>query len=431
MSLRDIDAMRNDNQFKNFEEVRDQFRHSARKCQFLLVDLIDSTAYKSQNEEINWLTRLKRFYDTTLHVVQDIGNSKLLGDAVLVTCDADKVSAEKFASVAEDILAAISNLNADFPAAHKINIRIIISCGNAYKFSENDPQGSAVDKLFRMEKFVPDNCIGMTEEFARDLGMTTSPIARFPLKGLPIPATHGLHLLRKTASPATLKKLLCDSYLAELWGLHQSKADSKIVLVGGHIPDGSMSTVQMGDVNAKLMALRTLAKLGYADELDICDSSSFQNSAYSSNIVSIGGPCFNGISERLISELPIGFEVSENDKDETPIISKCDNQKFSSQFSKGRITIDYGLFARMKNPFNAESRVIVACGIESPAVEGIIQAFTHDNPHFIDLVSRIIALNSDQKTIPDFCCVMRIPVEMGHVPRLPPLTDQLRNVFII
>ena len=296
---------------------------------------------------------------------------------------------------------------------------------------DHDPQGSAVDKLFRMEKLVPEGRIGMTEEFARDLGVNFTPIAKFKLKGLP--GTHELILTNNFGPDAILKEIRENAHLAALWAQPGAEEGAHIKLVGGYIPGGSI-TVQMGDVNAKLRALLTLAALGFAGAVEVLDSSNFQPAGYNQNIVSIGGPCFNNVTEHFLSELPVGFEIhDEDDDDETPLIIRVGEEKIilESQHEEGRLTRDWGLFVRMHNPHDLSRRVIIACGIESPGVEGIVQAFTRDNPDFSYLMERVIALGPthEDDPIPEFFCIMPIPVALGHMPALPPAREQIKHLY--
>jgi hypothetical protein len=418
--------------FAGYDELRREFQKKAKNTRLLLVDLASSTAYKAQNPEIIWITRLKKFYEVVTSASASIGTCKLLGDGILVTCDADRMSPKGLYDLAHRILKSVDKLNRDFVGNHKINIRLVLNSGEVFPFDGNDPQGTVVDKLFRMEKFVPDNCIGMTEEFAKDLGLNTTPIARFPLKGLPYPATHGLILSEETMTAAIQRKLRDDSYLAALWAQPGADAAAKIILVGGHIPGGAISTVQMGDVNAKMQALHVLATLGFAEEIEVCDSSIFQASGYQRNIVAIGGPCFNSVTRNLLAKLPVEFEINDDGND-TPIVIRTGGPqiRLNAEYQSKKVLADIGLFVRMKNPNNPDRQVIIACGIESPGVEGIVQAFTHENPHFSKLMAKVVALgpSGNGAEIPDFFCVMRIPVELGHRPALPPEDEQVKYIY--
>jgi len=52
-------------------------------------------------------------------------------------------------------------------------------------FVDDDPQGTAVDKVFRMEKYVPSDSIGMLQEFVdRAKPDSLESAGRYRLRGL-------------------------------------------------------------------------------------------------------------------------------------------------------------------------------------------------------------------------------------------------------
>jgi class 3 adenylate cyclase len=416
--------------FADFEKLRLKFQRKSKFVRLLLVDLVGSTSFKSKNPEINWVTRLKKFYNAVCSTTNGYGTCKFLGDGILIASYDANLPAKSFLQLAETILTEVTNLNNQLPGDHALKIRLILNSGQVFPF-DHDPQGSAVDKLFRMEKLVPEGRIGMTEEFARDLGVNFTPIARFKLKGLP--GTHGLILTNNFGPDAMLKDIRENAYLAALWAQPGVEEGAHVKLVGGYIPGGSI-TVQMGDVNAKLRALLTLAALGFASAVEVLDSSNFQPTGYNQNIVSIGGPCFNNVTEHFLSELPVGFEIhDDDDNDDTPLIIRVGGEKIilEAQYEESRLTLDWGLFVRMHNPHDKSRHVIIACGIESPGVEGIVQAFTRDNPDFSYLMERVIALapTHEDDPIPEFFCIMPIPVALGHMPALPPAREQIKHLY--
>ena len=384
--------MASDDPFSKFEALRHEFENAAKHARMLLVDLVGSTAYKGDHLEINWITRLKKFYDTVVSTMPSSASCKFLGDAVLVTFFDEGVTPNDIMKSADYLLGSIRALNRELPGAHSIKVRIILSSGKVFPFHNVDPQGSAVDKLFRMEKHVPTGCIGMTEEFAREGNYTEDVVARYHLRGLPNPPSHGLLLFGDAATPTVKKKLRDESRVAALWSQPIADESTRTLLVGGHIPGTTISSVQMGDVNAKLCALRTLTSLDDPPKIEICDSASFPSTGYSQNIVAIGGPCFNTITEHLMAGLPLRFENCDGDDDITPIFVEQTGCRFNSESDNGRLIKDWGVLVRMRNPNEPNRRVIIAAGIESPAVEGIVEAFTCGNPHISSLLEGVIAL---------------------------------------
>lgn len=424
--------MESSDPFAAFDQARKELKKKSRQVRLLLVDLVGSTGYKTRNLDINWVTRLKTFYDTVMKAVGGKGKCKLLGDGILVSFFDDKISAGDIVTLAQKILTEIEEPNKELRGEHSIRVRIVLNCGTVYPFDDDDPQGTPVDKLFRMEKFVPDGCIGLTEEFAKEAGIAKPPIAYLQLKGLPEPKSHGLVVIGHAMTDELRRKLTDTTRFSALWSQPGEDVGAEVNLVGGYI-QAETSHVQMGDVNAKLLSLLTLAALGYADRTELFDSSSFPSDVYQQNIISIGGPCNNSLTENLLAGLPVGFEITDDDEDATPLIIKGGQSgRFEAiRDDEGRLTKDWGLFVRMQNPSNRSRRVIIGCGIESPGCEGIIRAFTPDNQHFSELMDKVASLGSgkDGDPLPDFFCVMPFRVEANSHATLPNVQDQTRLII--
>lgn len=418
-----------------YESLRDEIRKGSVTRTFMLVDLANSTAFKTKHPEGDWLIRLRTFHQTVLDICEGIGPAKLLGDGVLVHTENAEFPPQAVLEVARKILNALGAKNREtLPGEHAIIVRIILNHGSAFVFENDDPQGTAVDKLFRMEKFVPDGCIGVTEEFAIEANIKDPIVGRFPLKGLPHPEFHSLILVPPLPSQTILAALKTKSLAASLWWLPGFEIES-VNLVGGIIPSSEFYSVHVGDMNAKLNTFQTLVSLGYGDNISNCDSSEFQDRAFGQNVVSVGGPCYNHITRRLMDGLPIAFEnIDSEDDDETPLIDNSCNKRFCAIKRGKNLVRDFGVFIRRRNPSNPDRRVIIACGIESPAVDGIVRAFSpNHNTEFRGLMERVAALGPgpDGDPLPEFYCVMEFHVEPNRRVQLPPLREQVAHIFSI
>ena len=125
----------------------------------------------------------------------------------------------------------------------------------AYSFFEDsDPQGTPVDKLFGIEKYVPDGCIGLDTAFAEAAHISDSyPIGRYSLKGL-ADGRQEVHLL----GPRTPKLDIAIDSTRRLAALHDisdsgQTQSGKIVLISGYIPSESVSLPQSKWVTRKLL----------------------------------------------------------------------------------------------------------------------------------------------------------------------------------
>ena len=173
----------------------------------LLVDLVDSTRFKTTNPEDVWVSRLFLFRETVAACLPKVP-PKYLGDGILCFGEKSKVPPGKFIMSAEAILKAIDKANADYNCRgdHALQVRIVIGFGSVHLFDKTDPQGEAVDKVFRCEKYVPSSCIGITEDVENlGLNLNTSLIGGFQLKGLG-EKRHKLFLLN-TGKPSNNKTL--------------------------------------------------------------------------------------------------------------------------------------------------------------------------------------------------------------------------------
>lgn len=162
----------------------------------------------------------------------------------------------------------------------------------------------------------------------------------------------------------------------------------------------------------------SLASAGNVQKIQVYDSANRPDEAIRGNVVCVGGPCFNSLTKQLMEDasLPICFEGLNDEDDETPLVWQDKNISFDKEIDEaGALTKDWGLFARFRNPHNRESLVIIACGIESPAVEGIVRLFSpRTNLHFRDLYGNILNKcknDGNGSAIFEFCCVVPFEIE--------------------
>ena len=122
----------------------------------VLVDLADSTAYKTANPERIWLPRLLDFRNAVEDAISPTSPTKYLGDGILLFAKTDETSPCKFVEFSKQIYLNIAEKNKSYPGGHAIVARIVLHYGPVFLFDGDDPQGAAVDKVFRLEKYVPN-----------------------------------------------------------------------------------------------------------------------------------------------------------------------------------------------------------------------------------------------------------------------------------
>lgn len=240
----------------HLETQFDELEGQVREGNMLLVDLAQSTPFKTLHPEPSWLRRLHAFYETVASALEPHKPTKYLGDGIFAFFEDEQIEAVDLLNRARDILQNIQNLNetSRFRGEHAIKVRIIISSGPVYLFRDDDPQGTAVDKLFRMEKLVPNENIGMTEEFVKKAGLSQLPlVGRFSLKGLATKGRHALYLdkIADQTLPYEANKIAGESESSELWWPN-SIMDEPVYLVGGYIrpTEEWADSVEKGDKDA-------------------------------------------------------------------------------------------------------------------------------------------------------------------------------------
>jgi len=400
----------------------------------MLVDLAGSTAYKTAHPQEVWLPRLVDFRSAVERAIAPTRPTKYLGDGILLFARTDEIDPAEFLTFAERIYSNLAEMNQKYTSKHIILARIVLGYGSVFLFDGTDPQGSAVDKLFRLEKYVPNGCIGMSSEFSDQTKIENVRSAGcYRLKGL----AQGLHELYLVDSldPAALAKvgeLQQQVALREFWDLG-NQGSGPISLITGCIPpesDGA-DTIEMGDKDALVAAVINIAKVGRIGNLKVLTCHEATDGDLRENVICIGGPYYNSITLQFMQEIksPFIFNMTDPEGDKTPI-QKCldDGALFESQWMGARLSNDWGFLGRFKNPYNSDRHVILACGIETSGVSGIVKAFSTENPHLLGLHQAIREQSEGETDLADFFCLMKFRVEKNGMPRLPSRDEQLQEI---
>lgn len=136
---------------------------------------------------------------------------------------------------------------------------------------------------------------------------------------------------------------------------------------------------RLGDKDSISEVLVLLSRLYPSTKIRKFRSDEFQNDMLDENLVIIGGP---GTSKeignsvcKLISE-KIHSPVSYSDDCEKMLVGK---KTLPSIYENNQVATDYGYFARIKNPLNPRSTVVLIHGIHTYGVLGSAKAFSeHD-----------------------------------------------------
>lgn len=413
---------------RTLRDIQGEVSESAVAGSLILVDLANSTQYKTRNGESAWLGRLFDFYDAVRRGLEPLKPSKYLGDAVLGFYAADVAQPHEVCKAAERVMASITTTNSArrYTGEHAMVARVVLNYGRVFLFQATDPQGTPVDKLFRMEKYVPDHHVGVIDEFLTAAKPDhTTFIGRFVLKGL-AEGRHALHvlgsfdpLLNRSLLTAKRKAALCD-----IWDLGVT-SDGKIVVVTGYIPPepGQPATIHSGNKDAIVQVVTNLAKVERVSHMEMVASRDAREEHLRENLICIGGPYWNRVTLRLMREIrsPFVFDFSHPDDDRTPLHDRLTNKRFEAVWQNGRLCKDYGFFARFRNPFNPDRHVILACGIETHAVAGAVFALSEDQNEFLRLYDAIRCRGDPDASgrVPDFFALMPFDVEDSGAVHLP------------
>lgn len=176
---------------------------------------------------------------------------------------------------------------------------------------------------------------------------------------------------------------------------------------------------KVGDKAAIIDVLIMLARLYPDAEIKVQVADEFNmETEQNDNMVVIGGPGIQGEDgnavHRTISE-QMNSRVSYPDDYET---MKVGDRSLAARHSGGKITKDYGCFARIRNPYNSASVVVMVHGIHTFGVRGAARMFGTDKMYGKNITTILNKLGDD----PRFECVAGVDVKNG-VPSEPRMED--------
>lgn len=168
-------------------------------------------------------------------------------------------------------------------------------------------------------------------------------------------------------------------YFKSLWGFNEN---DHVYIICPELPEPKKKQElepeeylylgKYGDIDSFREAHISLSKLYPRLKIDSCTSKEFKEysgTSYEDNLILIGGPDYNKITEEFMKHTPFEF-LEEN---ETTILgNKSSNQRFKSNIGKG---IDYGFFCKIPNPWS-NKKLIMINGIHTYGVHGAAKCFS-------------------------------------------------------
>ena len=142
-----------------------------------------------------------------------------------------------------------------------------------------------------------------------------------------------------------------------------------------------------GDIDSLIAVYSSLNKIYPNLNIKFCTSEEFKNipgNPYASNLILIGGPDYNKVTEVFMKDTP--FEFSQYENEETILKDKKNGQIFKSEFREQKEEIiDYGFFLKILNPYNPKKKLIMINGIHTYGVYGTAKCFSWHDEHEIEI----------------------------------------------
>jgi len=147
--------------------------------------------------------------------------------------------------------------------------------------------------------------------------------------------------------------------------------------------------------------------------------------AFEHNLIVVGGPGVPGSQgNHLVKTLQqrLGINVTySSDAKRMVLPSKVE---LTSEFEGGHCVMDYGFFAKARNPFNPSTRVFMLHGISTMGVLGASRMLGDHPAAQENVLTMIEGIGSDT----DFWCIFPVYVING-VPLVPELERKMVNVL--
>lgn len=167
----------------------------------------------------------------------------------------------------------------------------------------------------------------------------------------------------------------------------------------------------LGDIDSVLEIMNFLNRNYRNTKLPIYSGDEFRNHM-EDNLMVIGGPGEtdgdgNNVSALLMNKMNVKVSYLFVGDDEFMVYK---NEKFSATYTGGKVTKDYGYFARFPNPFNPKSSVVLIHGIHTFGVLGAAKAFS-DHPSAQGNIRKVLKkLNLDDIKQASFECLFTVDV---------------------
>jgi hypothetical protein len=336
---------------------------------------------------------------------------KFLGDGALIFATETQANPMKFISLAETVAKRVEIINRERYSSKPfaIEFKCALDYGSdIYLFRTGDPQGTVIDRAFRICSYLTPNTIAASAEYCEriantEVGKRFSLAGRAYLKGISerwqdIYALNDLKgFAIRLASEQLKKEALTDIF-------EVGKEDKPIWVVGGAIRDSvgdkaSTYSMQHGDNNALIEIVHSLTKAYPNRQIQIVNSEDYlrrNGPVLDNDIVCISGPDFNVVTRRLIKEIPLDIsfvrDKSAGRESDDPVVKFIDAERQIHEFRTERdrsraISSDPAIFVKWRRTDLAggEQRfVYIMMGSNTQGTYAAASVFGISCPHLLE-----------------------------------------------
>ena len=332
--------------------------------------------------------------------------TKVLGDGVLLFRREDETGPKRFVEFAERLSKRIKSLNEKRYSAQgwAIEFKCALDYGSdIYVLHNGDPQGTVIDRAYRISTYLTPNMIGVSSQFRKRVGSSFSKFfilaGRAYLKGI----SEEWQEIYALNTVAGFSCLLSDEQrrkeaLKDVWEM--GKPDRPIWVVTGAIrgergQDPSTYTLQHGDSYALIELINTLSKLYPDREIRIVDSQEYlkrNGPTFDNDIVCVSGPEYNRVSERIIKQLnlPVWFDEdrAKRKHDDSVLFYKDSSghrYRLDTERDKsGRVIRDATFFGKFKDSLSEGRFLYMIMGNETQGTYAGTTIFGISSPYLFD-----------------------------------------------
>jgi len=192
----------------------------------------------------------------------------------------------------------------------------------------------------------------------------------------------------------------------KVWRIKDEKTNQVYVVTGSIPHDTYKHLMACGDIDAYVEIVAGLRRHLRKSEIRSFFSPEFPRKFMNENIVTVGGPRWNKITENLIkkSGIPIGYSLENS-----CFVDAKTGNKFHSNIDRGNGT-DYGLIANFPNPYQNGKMVMLLMGGHT---YGVLASIQYISPLRETGRKNLKELSKRIKNEDAFCVLLRVEVLDG------------------